>query len=200
MPISCGGEQMQRTIDMTQHEREVLKLSEALLLCQRELAQVREQQEPLEERCCQLQADSSDSQTLSLQLAQALADQLAGAFWKERRPTAPITWRRFIGSRWPWLREHFGGGRTDFAEDDQVRMIETSPLFDAAWYLRQYADVARAGIHPAAHYLRSGAQENRNPGPGFSTREYIAGHPELEESGMNPLVHHLREQSGRNVD
>lgn len=183
---------MQQPLDMVQHE--ALKLSEALLLCQRELAQVREQQEPLQEECSQLRTESDEARSISAHLAQALADHLSRAFWEEREPTTPIRLRRFIGSRWPWLRKFFGSRRssTGLAENEQIRLIETSPLFQSAWYLQQYSDVALAGINPAAHYLYSGAQEHRDPGPCFSTRDYVARHPEIEQNGSNPLVHHLQ--------
>ena len=185
---------MQQPTDTTQ--REVLKLSEALLLCQRELTQVREAQEPLQEQCSRLLMEYSEARATSETLAHALAEHLSRAFWEDRQP---IRWRRFIGSRWPWLKTIFGRRRspTGISDDEQVRMIEESPLFQPTWYLQQYADVALAGINPATHYLYSGAQEWRDPGPGFSTSEYMASHPELGHDGLNPLVHHLQSQSAR---
>lgn len=199
---------MQPPMDRVQ--RETLKLSEALLLCQRELAQVREQQEPLQEQCSQLRMENreawiansearienSEMLATSERLAEALAAHLSRAFWEERQPTTPIRWRRFIGSRWPSLRKLLGSrGRrspTGLAEDQQIRLIEASPLFQSAWYLQQYPDVALAGVNPATHYLYSGALEHRDPGPDFSTRDYLARHPELEQDGLNPLIHHLQ--------
>ncbi|MGV8931103.1 MAG: hypothetical protein ACOH1R_03190 [Luteimonas sp.] len=183
---------MQQSLDMA--KREALKVSEALLLCQRELAQVRGQEEPLQEECSQLRTESIMATATAAYLAQALANHLSDAFWEEREPATPIRLRRFIGSRWPWLRKLFGSRRspTGLAEDEQIRLIEASPLFQPAWYLQQHSDVALAGINPAAHYLYSGARELRDPGPGFSTRDYVARHPEIEQGGCNPLVHHLQ--------
>lgn len=178
-------------------QREILKLSEALLLCQRELAQAHEDHEPLQEQVSMLRAQSDDAQAMSAYLAQSLADQLSRAFWQENQPMAPVSWRRFIGSRWPWLKKLLGSqpSATAIAELEQIRLIEASPSFQPAWYLKRNADVARAGINPATHYLRSGAQEGRDPGPDFSTRDYVARHPELGQGGPNPLVHHLQSQS-----
>lgn len=183
---------MQQPLDLAQ--REVLKLSEALLLCQRELAQVREQQEPLQEERSRLSTESIEARAVSAHLAQALADHLSRAFWEEREPTTPIRLRRFIGSRWPWLRNIFGNRRlpAGLAEDEQIRLIEASPLFQSAWYLQQYSDVALAGINPATHYLCSGAREHRDPGPDFSTSDYVSRYPEVEQSGRNPLVHYMQ--------
>jgi hypothetical protein len=175
-------------------QREVLKLSEALLLCQRELAQVREAQEPLQEQCSRLQRERDEAAATADQLAQALAGHLSSAFWKDQQPTVRIGWARFIGSRWPWLKRLFGTRQSAAvaAEQVQIRMIESSPLFDAKWYLGQNPDVAQAGINPATHFLRAGASEGRNPGPDFDVSAYMASHPGLAESGVNPLLHQMQ--------
>lgn len=183
---------MQQPLDTSQ--REILKLSEALLLCQRELAQVREAQEPLQEECSRLQAQAADSEAAAAQLGRALIEHLSQSFWEDRRPTTPIRWRRFIASRWPWLKKLFGSRRsaTALAEDQQIRLLESSSLLQPTWYLCQYPDVALAGTHPAAHYLYCGAREHRDPGPDFGTDAYLAQHPDVEASGLNPLVHYLQ--------
>ena len=186
---------MQEHPDVVQ--REVLKLSEALRLCQCELAQVRESQEPLQERCSRLQREREEAVATADQLAQALAGHLSRKYWEDQRPTVRIGWGRFVGSRWPWLKRLFGARQSAAvaAEHAQIRIIESSSLFDAKWYLKQNPDVARAGINPATHFLHAGASEGRNPGPNFDVAAYIASHPGLAESGVNPLLHQMR--SGR---
>ncbi len=187
---------MQQLMNMAQSE--ILKLSEALLLCQRELAQVRDQQESLlEQHCSRLRVERDEAQAASAHLAQALADHLSRTFWEERQPTAPISWRRFAASRWSWTKRVLGRGRSaaGIAEDGKIRLIEASPLFQPAWYLQRNGDVVSAGINPATHYLHSGAREGRDPSLEFSTSNYFTRHPELEHSGINPLVHHLQSQS-----
>lgn len=185
---------------MSTAQSETLKLSEALLLCQRELAQVRAEQESwLEQHCGQLRMERNEAQVASAYLAQVLANHLSHIFWEERRPTAPISWRRFFASRWSWTKKVFGRWRSASAtaEEEKIRLIEASPLFQSAWYLQRYPDVALAGTNPASHYLLSGAQEGRDPSPEFGTRDYITRHPEIEQCGTNPLVHYLRSQSAR---
>ncbi len=89
-------------------------------------------------------------------------------------------------------------------------------LFDAAWYLQAYPDVAAAGIDPLAHFLGFPA-ERRNPNALFdslawakardldptanaladyveggawkapSTRAFVAAHPNLATGGVTPL-------------
>ncbi len=178
-------------------QREILKLSEALVLCQRELAQVRQAQEPLQEQCSRLRREREAATAMADQLAQSLAKHLSGKFWNDRQPPARIGWGRFVGSRWPWLKQLFGARLSAAATDElaQVRQIEASSLFDAGWYLQHNPDVAEAGISPASHFLHAGAEEGRNPGPRFDTAAYLAEHPELVARGINPLLHAL--DSGR---
>ena len=53
------------------------------------------------------------------------------------------------------------------------------PLFDTAYYLKQYPDVVESGLNPLVHYIRSGANENRNPSPLFDTAYYLKQYPML---------------------
>lgn len=80
-----------------------------------------------------------------------------------------------------------------------IALVSASPLLDRDWYLKEYRDVALGGADPAAHYVRHGAEEQRDPGPGFSTAWYLSKYGDVRRSGMNPLVHYLRfgEKEGR---
>lgn len=73
----------------------------------------------------------------------------------------------------------------------EMQLIGESSLFDSAWYLATYPDVAEAGIDPVEHYLKAGAGEGRNPGPEFDTAWYVTLHADVVESGLNPLVHYI---------
>ncbi|MDB5456245.1 MAG: hypothetical protein JWP92_1830 [Caulobacter sp.] len=94
-------------------------------------------------------------------------------------------------------------------------------LFDAAWYLQAYPDVAAAGIDPLAHFVSFPA-ERRNPNTLFdsqawaeqrdldptanaladyveggawkveTTRGFVAAHPDLAAAGVTPLEFALR--------
>lgn len=68
-------------------------------------------------------------------------------------------------------------------------IIEDSLLFDSAWYLRRYPDVAQAEIDPISHYLTVGWLEGRDPGPMFTTSAYLEANEDVSKSGMNPLLH-----------
>lgn len=121
---------------------------------------------------------SSISEFLSQEKMNALA--LVNSWsW---RATAPLRrLRRIIGG-------HRAGGAVYGAD---VLRLHMSSLFDTAWYLAQYRDVAATGIDPVVHYLAYGANEGRDPGPGFSTRRYLESNPDVKAAGMNPLVHLL---------
>jgi len=70
-------------------------------------------------------------------------------------------------------------------------LLADSEFFDAEWYLNTYPDVAAAGVDPAEHYLSSGAEEGRDPGPNFCTNIYLRRFPDVATAGINPLLHYL---------
>ncbi len=74
----------------------------------------------------------------------------------------------------------------------EMQLIKSSGLFDVAWYLAEYEDVARSGVDPVKHYLRYGAAEGRDPSPRFETRFYLGSYPDVTAMGENPLVHFIR--------
>lgn len=55
---------------------------------------------------------------------------------------------------------------------EAVAMIRDSGLFDEAWYLATYPDVAGTGLDPIEHYLTIGAPSGYNPHPLFDTGFY----------------------------
>jgi SAM-dependent methyltransferase len=75
------------------------------------------------------------------------------------------------------------------------RLIARSRLFDAAWYVQTYPDVAASGLRPFQHFLQIGLADGRDPGPLFSTRWHAARHRWLAEANVHPLVHYLRQIS-----
>ena len=68
----------------------------------------------------------------------------------------------------------------------ELELIRSSPLFDAAWYLRHYHDVVRSGEEPGLHFLRHPTRPIRAPGPDFDTARYLDDHPEVLERGRQP--------------
>lgn len=72
-----------------------------------------------------------------------------------------------------------------------ARIIASSPLFDAEWYLATYPDVAGSSLEPASHYVLFGGPERRNPGPAFDAAWYLDWNPDVAQSGRNPLLHYI---------
>ena len=73
----------------------------------------------------------------------------------------------------------------------QQEILEGTDLFDAAWYLQTYPDVAESGMSPKDHYLRAGCFEQRNPGPNFDTGDYYLANPDVAATGWPALVHYV---------
>ncbi|MFC0266581.1 glycosyltransferase [Kushneria aurantia] len=87
-----------------------------------------------------------------------------------------------------------------FTSEDCVR-LEESRLFEADWYRRVYADVARSGLSAWQHFCHHGWLLNRCPGPGFDPAAYLKAHTDVEKAGHNALQHYLRfgRQEGRRI-
>lgn len=66
--------------------------------------------------------------------------------------------------------------------------ISKSGIFDEGWYLKTYKDVRSKGVDALDHYIRFGADEDRNPNLLFDTRFYKR---QAMLGGINPLVHYL---------
>ncbi len=74
----------------------------------------------------------------------------------------------------------------------QYRLIKKSSLFDVAFYLEKYPDVAASRIDPTIHYIKSGAEEGKDPHPLFNSRYYLAHNLDVREAKVNPLWHYLK--------
>ncbi len=85
--------------------------------------------------------------------------------------------------------------RAGLAERARTRhalaLLASSKLFDRAWYLTRYPDVAASGMDPALHFVLSGGPEGRDPGPLFNAREYLLRHPDVAASGASALLHYI---------
>jgi len=133
-----------------------------------------------------------------------------------RRAQAPagfLTTARRLASLAPYWRELSGSARKTLFDADYYRRSspegrshpllhflakgayqgrQPHPLFDPAFYLRKYPDVAAAGVNPLCHYLKHGAAELRQPHPLFDPGFYLDRNPDIRRAGVNPLVHYVR--------
>ena len=71
-----------------------------------------------------------------------------------------------------------------------IRLIKQSGLFDAAYYLNEYPDVAQSELDPLSHYYWQGYKEGRNPSPTFDTNHFMKNTKDLK--GMHPFVYYIK--------
>src|SRR5699024_10326884 len=116
-----------------------------------ELAQARRIEEDLSERLHKLQSTGNDLVHM----------EAAGQRQVPRTSLLRRTWNLA-----------FVHGEKRQLQND-LKLLQHSELFDAAWYLAEYPDVADSRVDPAEHYLRFGAHEGRDPGPLFQSDTYL---------------------------
>jgi hypothetical protein len=153
---------------------EITHLREDLLTCQQELAALRLEQETWAEEMARLQ----HSHDHFLEASRRLDEWLISLETESADGLRARLKRRFI-TRMPTAREA-----------EQIARLRATPLFDGAWYLREYPQVIGTGMSAALHYLRRGARNGRNPGPDFDTAAYVRRTPTLPAKA-NPLLHYL---------
>lgn len=162
---------------MTHDDTDLAKVRESLRLARLELAQVREESEPMHEELARLRHAERRLVALSEHVVELT---------RQAVPT-----RNGVRGR---LERRWRGVTLMPGELADVSRLEATPLFDAAWYVREYPQVLRFGLPPELHYLRKGARAGRNPGPNFDAARYRTQHPDLPRRA-NPLLHYLSTQS-----
>jgi len=123
------------------------------------------------------------------------AQSPAGLLTKARRlvSLAPY-WRQLSSSALKALfdADYYRNSLLHFLVEGAYQGRQPHPLFDPAFYLRKYPDVAAAGVNPLCHYLKHGAAELRQPHPLFDPVFYLDRNPDIRRAGVNPLVHYVR--------
>jgi glycosyltransferase involved in cell wall biosynthesis len=82
----------------------------------------------------------------------------------------------------------------------EAQAVVGSGLFDEAFYVHTYPDVAASRLTPLAHYVINGAREGRNPHPLFDAAYYLQRNTDVAVARVNPLVHYRKRgaREGRN--
>ena len=80
------------------------------------------------------------------------------------------------------------------------RRSSVNPLFDAAWYSANYADVPSTPVRAYRHYQTRGAPEGLDPNPLFDTDWYLERNPGVRASGQDPLDHYLNVGARQGLD
>ena len=166
-------------------DSELLRLRAEVALLRDELTTVRTAQERFEARLAKMRAARNGAQKSADLLSSALAERLRIDGSASGRKRSLLARRQ---------------GPPGDEEQRELELIRSSPLFDAAWYLRHYHDVVRSGEEPGLHFLRNATRPIRAPGPDFDTARYLDVNPDVLDEGVNPLVHFLLAEDGRGAD
>ena len=75
--------------------------------------------------------------------------------------------------------------------EHKLHLVEASGLFDEAYYLSAYPDVAGATISPLEHFFSYGFKEGRRPNPYFDPQWYLMRYPDVVEQDAQPLLHFI---------
>ena len=71
-----------------------------------------------------------------------------------------------------------------FLLEGSPKFYNPSPNFDVQWYLTEYNDVKKVGIHPLVHYIRFGRYEGRFPKPYLFDLKYKRDFRMILRSGL----------------
>jgi glycosyltransferase involved in cell wall biosynthesis len=85
-----------------------------------------------------------------------------------------------------------GETQKDLALEENLALVKSSELFDAAWYLAHNPDLIQGRVDPWVHYVKHGGFEGRDPSSKFSSAGYLSKNKHAQELGINPLVHYLK--------
>jgi hypothetical protein len=164
---------------------EIARLTAELATARAELAALREEKETWSEKEIKIRVDRDRAIKAADEFATALAARL-------RVENAGLGKGKEI------LRRRFRpASRTEAVH---LELIRGSELFDAAWYLRAYPDVAHLGMDPALHFLRHPFDPFRSPSEHFNIAQYCVDHPDVFRDRVNPLVHFLLSPESRGAD
>lgn len=164
---------------------ELTRLRAELTTALAELAALREEQETWAEKDARVRTQRDRATKTAEELSAALALRLRIDTAGKGRGAAVLKARQKPVSR---------------TEAAHVELIRSSSLFDDAWYLRTYHDVAHLGEDPALHFLRHPFNPFRRPSAEFDIGQYVIDHPEVLEEQVNPLVHFLLSPESEGAD
>lgn len=77
-------------------------------------------------------------------------------------------------------------------EQDDVRLVRESGLFDEQWYRETYLLGRQEIMSPVEHFLQYGPRKGYRPNRDFDPQAYILRYPECLEGGTNPLLHCIK--------
>jgi glycosyltransferase involved in cell wall biosynthesis len=73
----------------------------------------------------------------------------------------------------------------------KLGVVMASGLFDEAYYLQAYPDIAGADISPLEHFFCFGFKEGRRPNTYFDPTWYLGRYPDVLAQAAQPLLHFI---------
>lgn len=95
--------------------------------------------------------------------------------------------------RVPFWKKMISGSRAmaQMRASQRRKIIETSGIFDANWYLSTYLDVAEQKVDPLVHFIQFGSRELRSPSARFNARSYYVENADVRDQKIEPVFHFL---------
>lgn len=92
-----------------------------------------------------------------------------------------------------------GRGRAPITKQHRLDIVNA--MVDPDFYLREYRDVAKAGVDPFKHYLNHGEKEGRHPNALFDPKLYLSQLSETERKAAaeRPLCHYVLRGEARGL-
>ena len=75
-------------------------------------------------------------------------------------------------------------------EEEAIKIIKDSSLFDSEFYLANNQDVRASGLAPVVHYYRYGWRENRLPSRKFNSVLYLHLYADVKKLEICPIIHY----------
>lgn len=75
-------------------------------------------------------------------------------------------------------------------EEEAIKIIKDSSLFDSEFYLANNQDVRASGLDPVVHYYRYGWRENRLPSRKFNSVLYLYLYADVKKLEICPIIHY----------
>lgn len=166
--------------------------------------QVSDLAQRVSDRDLQLAEVQSQNDRLAAEVA-VLRDEISTVYASTSwRITAALRWLASHGQPLDTPNSLAEPSEPDAAGGDEVRpqrsavpAADARALFDVAYYLHRYSDVARSSMDPWEHFATVGFVEGRNPNALFDTTWYLRQNPDAADEGLNPLAHYLMRGAAR---
>lgn len=180
-----------------QHAHELASLRSALAEARGALARAHEERSAVRRQLDDIAASTIWRATAPLRRglgnlpapARLLARRVAKAAYWALTPWKMPARIRFLRQRRSGPADNAQAAVVDIELSTQRATIANSPLFDAAWYARNYG--LPAHVDPLRHYLTIGVSNGNNPGAFFDTKWYLARNVDVAQGNANPLVHFI---------